>query len=307
MLRIVFLLIAIFEIALVQSQSNGTAVIVGEIPNNSTTNSTTIEPVSPNITTSSPTTTKPTTVSPTTASTPTPTVPPTQSPVIWTGNVTKDTNNTCINVKFMAQITIKYNTSNTTEMTTAFNIPANASVNEDKSYCSDEKKHATEVIFISFVDEEYTSADLMLTFNKSNGNVFVEEIELTFNLTKALFPGYFDPTQYDKMMKVTKNDLKLFSVGNSHSYLCNDAQTASLEDKNKGLETEIRFTNSQVEAYIDINRKGEFDSEINCKTTEINDVVPIAVGAALAGLVVIVLIAYFIGRRRSRRLAYQSV
>jgi hypothetical protein len=95
----------------------------------------------------------------------------------------------------MAQITIKYNTSNTTEMTTAFNIPANASVNEDKSYCND-TNHATEAIFISFVDEEYTSADLVLTFNNSNGNVFVEQIELTFNLTKALFPGYFDPTQY---------------------------------------------------------------------------------------------------------------
>jgi hypothetical protein len=65
------------------------------------------------------------------------------------------------------------------------------------------------------------------------------------------------------MMKVTKNDLKLFSVGNSHSYLCSDAQTASLEDKNKGLETEIRFTNSQVEAYIDIKNKGKFDSGID--------------------------------------------
>lgn len=47
-------------------------------------------------------------------------------------------------------------------------------------------------------------------------------------------------------------------------------------------------------------------AEHNCQN-EINDVVPIAVGAALTGLVIIVMIAYFIGRRRSRRLAYQSV
>jgi lysosomal-associated membrane protein 1/2 len=40
---------------------------------------------------------------------------------------------------------------------------------------------------------------------------------------------------------------------------------------------------------------------------ESNSVVPIAVGAALAGLVVIVLIAYLIGRRRSRRQGYESV
>ena len=38
-----------------------------------------------------------------------------------------------------------------------------------------------------------------------------------------------------------------------------------------------------------------------------NSIVPIAVGAALAGLVVIVLIAYLIGRRRSRRQGYESV
>jgi len=39
----------------------------------------------------------------------------------------------------------------------------------------------------------------------------------------------------------------------------------------------------------------------------VTDVVPIAVGASLAGLVVIVLIAYLLGRRRSRARGYQSV
>lgn len=38
-----------------------------------------------------------------------------------------------------------------------------------------------------------------------------------------------------------------------------------------------------------------------------NSIVPIVVGASLAGLVVIVLIAYLIGRRRSRRTGYESV
>ena len=38
----------------------------------------------------------------------------------------------------------------------------------------------------------------------------------------------------------------------------------------------------------------------------ISNIVPIAVGAALAGLVVIVLIAYLIGRRRTKR-GYESV
>ena len=41
--------------------------------------------------------------------------------------------------------------------------------------------------------------------------------------------------------------------------------------------------------------------------TNTNSLVPIAVGAALAGLVVIVLIAYLIGRKRSRQSGYEQV
>jgi len=40
--------------------------------------------------------------------------------------------------------------------------------------------------------------------------------------------------------------------------------------------------------------------------SRISNIVPIAVGAALAGLVVIVLVAYLIGRRRTKR-GYESV
>jgi lysosomal-associated membrane protein 1/2 len=38
-----------------------------------------------------------------------------------------------------------------------------------------------------------------------------------------------------------------------------------------------------------------------------NDIVPIAVGVALAALVVLVLVAYLYGRRKSRQRGYQSV
>jgi len=43
-----------------------------------------------------------------------------------------------------------------------------------------------------------------------------------------------------------------------------------------------------------------------CNQDEMNMLVPIIVGACLAGLIVIVLIAYFIGRRQSKR-GYENV
>ena len=39
----------------------------------------------------------------------------------------------------------------------------------------------------------------------------------------------------------------------------------------------------------------------DCASDQGNKIVPIAVGAALAGLVIVVLIAYLIGRLKSRR------
>lgn len=46
---------------------------------------------------------------------------------------------------------------------------------------------------------------------------------------------------------------------------------------------------------------------VQCPADDATDVVPIAVGGALAGLVIIVLIAYLVGRKRSRARGYQSV
>ena len=43
-----------------------------------------------------------------------------------------------------------------------------------------------------------------------------------------------------------------------------------------------------------------------CNEDEMNMLVPIIVGACLAGLIVIVLIAYFIGRHQSKR-GYENV
>ena len=45
---------------------------------------------------------------------------------------------------------------------------------------------------------------------------------------------------------------------------------------------------------------------IGCSDDQVSNIVPIAVGAALGALVIIVLIAYFIGRSRNKR-GYESV
>ena len=51
----------------------------------------------------------------------------------------------------------------------------------------------------------------------------------------------------------------------------------------------------------------DFGVALDCASSETPDVVPIAVGCALAALVIIVLIAYLIGRRRSQARGYLSM
>jgi lysosomal-associated membrane protein 1/2 len=297
-------------LALVSSQNNVTI---------QSTNVTTVTTVSPNTTTTPvPTTTStskpsttasPTTTTPVSTTTLKPTSPPTPpKPESWNGNFTDhELNKTCINLRFAVQIDIAYNNTNGTEWLTGFTIPTDASIDLSKSHCS-KNDTEKEVIAINFANEEHTSANLTLTFNKTDNEVRVEAVELSFILTKEIFPDFHEPSLYNKVVNVGKNDLTLFKVASAHSYVCAATQSADLGGHSVGLnDVKINFLESKVEAYIGDSKKGVFDPEIDCKSTEISDVVPIAVGAALAGLVVIVLIAYFIGRRRSRRLAYQSV
>jgi len=70
----------------------------------------------------------------------------------------------------------------------------------------------------------------------------------------------------------------------------------------------IKIANLQVEAFQDHpNTRPTFSAPSVCPADDVTDIVPIAVGASLAALVVVVLIAYLIGRRRSRSRGYQSV
>jgi lysosomal-associated membrane protein 1/2 len=81
---------------------------------------------------------------------------------------------------------------------------------------------------------------------------------------------------------------------------------------NLNINNDVVLTTTDFK-YKAFNEKGD----INLETGSVNQcaaddestssIVPIAVGAALAGLVVIVLIAYLIGRKRSRKTGYETV
>lgn len=111
-----------------------------------------------------------------------------------------------------------------------------------------------------------------------------------------------------------ENLIPNLNVDKSHSYVCSNNVTIPKNDDKSALH--VIFSNLRIQAFIPHSQNGTFSEgkfslfmlhknfsnvffiiylEHNCQN-EINDVVPIAVGAALTGLVIIVLIAYFIGK-----------
>ena len=58
--------------------------------------------------------------------------------------------------------------------------------------------------------------------------------------------------------------------------------------------------------YTSFNLSTHFQTFLDCSARP-SDVVPIIVGCALAGTVLLVLVAYLVGRRRNRAAGYQSV
>lgn len=120
------------------------------------------------------------------------------------------------------------------------------------------------------------------------------------------------------LMTTFKMDPLAFVVPLNRSYLCTDAG-------NQGMHTELHKSNEQstdsgiklpdavlsaTKVQLDAFRSDlpfeDFQTPMDC-TYRPNDVVPIIVGCALASLVLMVLVAYLFGRRKSRARGYQSV
>ncbi|RZC35818.1 lysosome-associated membrane glycoprotein 1 [Asbolus verrucosus] len=238
-------------------------------------------------TTTKPTTatTKSTTTSPTTAKpTPSPT-PVDPVPGRWTANYT-NTNNTCLILKAAIQIDVPYQDGNTTK-TYKINVPPNATA---KGACENDDETIT-LIF----DKSNT---VSFTFKKTNDSKYDLD---TIQVTVAV------PGKNGTEVRVFEHVKKEFATPVSNSYKCTKEQilnlTAPLPETYVG---QLLISHLQMQAFRN-SSSTKFDEALDCAGSETPDVVPIAVGCALAALVIIVLIAYLIGRRRSQARGYLSM
>ncbi|XP_034970810.1 lysosome-associated membrane glycoprotein 1 [Zootoca vivipara] len=216
-----------------------------------------------------------TTASPTTTSV-APTAAPTAAPK--TPDVGRYNLTGCLLASMGLQLNVTYTTKNQTKKWELLNLPANTSFS---GHCGD-----------STVTLNLTSAPTDLVFyfeqNSTTDKYFLHRISVSTSL----------PAE-KRTFKADNDSLSALKATVGKSYKCFSEESIWISN-----ETSLNIFNAQVQAFKITGNT--FGTPEECPMDENNMLIPIIVGAALAGLVLIVLIAYLIGRKRSHA-GYQTI
>lgn len=214
---------------------------------------------------------------PTTAPVPVPT--PAGPPERGVYNVTQN-NTVCL----LAQMGLQLNVTYTDQSNKTIQEVVNVNPDLTSSSGSCQANSATLVL----TQEQTTSLTLGFTLNSTSKRYHLSAVSLVANW--PAFPGN---------LSVTNSSLNYLRSSLGHSYMCNAEQTLVI------LPTfSINTFRLQVQPFGVTTT--QFASAEECQIDQDQMLIPIIVGAALAGLVLIVLIAYLIGRKRSHA-GYQTI
>lgn len=231
--------------------------------------------------------------------------PTTAKPVPEAGRwmVTDDeTGLVCIMIELKAELKIEYETSSENKLSTAtIHIPPTATA---KGTCG----NTHQAIVISWKDHS-ASRSLSLEFqlvNMTEPSYIISKLEFKIEENTLQFPN---ASKLGNLVVDAVNSTKFFELKQGYFYFCDAARDLSLYYTSSlaTYNATVSFSDMKLEAFrtkTDVS----FGKPTVCAAdaSATNDVVPIAVGCALAALVVIVVIAYLISRKKVRS-EYQAM
>ncbi|XP_028923332.1 lysosome-associated membrane glycoprotein 2 isoform X1 [Ornithorhynchus anatinus] len=186
----------------------------------------------------------------------------------------KNGNDTCLLATMGLQLNVTQNKVNSV-------ININPNVTDFTGSCSNEtaelRLSGSNVKYIDFI------------FAVKNGNRFyLKEVNVSISFVNA------------SDLNVANNNLSYWDAPLGSSYMCNKEQTLALADS-----LQINTFNLRVQPFSVV--AGKYSTAEECfADSDLNFLIPIAVGVALGFLIILVFISYIIGRRKSRT-GYQSV
>ncbi|XP_075691880.1 lysosome-associated membrane glycoprotein 2 isoform X3 [Rhinoderma darwinii] len=207
-----------------------------------------------------------------TSTTPTPTTKPVDKPIVGNYSVSRGSEK-CLLASMGLQLNATLLVDGQTRWT-QFNINPNSTISSGS--CSNDSA------LLRLNDSGTTIVEFY--FSVRERNFYLKEVNVT--LTNA-----------SGISHITNYNLSLWEASMSNSYLCHKEQLITVsEDLNiNTFDVRVQPFNVQNETYA----KAE-----DCFADQ-NFTVPIVVGAALGALVVLVMVAYFIGRRNRRSAGYE--
>ncbi|CAJ1079624.1 lysosome-associated membrane glycoprotein 1b [Xyrichtys novacula] len=137
-------------------------------------------------------------------------------------------------------------------------------------------------------DGDKTNLTFFFTLNTTSNKYYLSEVSLS-----ATWPDMKAP------FSTRNNSLDYLQGTLGHSYMCREEQTLDVTQ-------ELSINTFQLQVQPFGLKGGQFGAAEECQLDEDDMLIPIIVGAALAGLVLIVLLAYLIGRKRSHA-GYQTI
>ncbi|XP_003931138.1 lysosome-associated membrane glycoprotein 2 isoform X2 [Saimiri boliviensis] len=114
---------------------------------------------------------------------------------------------------------------------------------------------------------------------KNENRFYLKEVNVSMNLVNG------------SVFSIANNNLSYWDAPLGSSYMCNKEQTVSVSGA-----FQINTFDLRVQPFNVI--EGKYSTAQDCSADDDNFLVPIAVGAALAGVLILVLLAYFIGLKR---------
>lgn len=316
-----FIAAAIFYIAFIIISGNNVAVALPpEPPSNlvSSSSSTTATPPTPTSTTTATTTTTTEKPSPPTPPppTPTPTPPPktttttttpaptttvappapTPMPTPHSGQwIVNGTNKTCIIVKMTAQFNVTYLTNENKTVFRQIVLPISNSTNVT-GVCDENEQ----VINITWGATEKEIDSLIIHFvkNVTEKNYFIHHVEMYLSVKEL-------PNIKTNNTVMLIHNMSEYKTALGNSYRCAKLQRISLASNVTNTTGVFEVSDLQFQAFR-TEKSSVFGLAVDC-TVETQDIVPIVVGCALIALVVIVLAAYLVGRRRRQAEGYLSM
>ncbi|XP_078693345.1 lysosome-associated membrane glycoprotein 2-like [Branchiostoma floridae x Branchiostoma belcheri] len=214
---------------------------------------------------------------------------PVPDPSTLNFTLTDDEKKICFMALMGVQIEVNYTTNDKKKSTARWNVPKSVTVTGE---CS----NTTTTLTLSF-DGELTV--VTMTFRNQSGkggtvNKFmVSDIDLQYVTDKSHFPDA-QPAELGKHINISKGNLTVFKGELGSSYLCKRGDNVTLNQN-----VTLRMIEVHVQPFGLTSNK--FDQAEVCEAdNDVTTLRPIIVGCAIAGVDVLMLMYYGIGRRMRR-------